>query len=234
MSPSKFNYKESIELAKQNQKVHELNEIVYKATRSNDLASVIYSIELGANLHLLEGRSLLQYNNDENGLLHIATKNSNLKLLKYLLSLEDIKVDARNRQQQTPLHLAVYEGNLETINLLIVAGADIEARDSDEDTPVCWAAYMNHLKVLKFLLEKKGVRIDVQNKSRNSPLHWACYRGHTQIAEYLIERGVDYYLKNDAGQTPLMSAVENGHIDTVLYFIELEKQKAVEELKKGN
>lgn len=41
----------------------------------------------------------------------------------------------------TPLHLAAIGGDIETINVLVEASADIDARGSDGATPILWAAY---------------------------------------------------------------------------------------------
>lgn len=225
-------YLESIERAKQNEKIHKLNQAAYAAAVAHDRLSVKRYIEQGATLHFLDGDDVHPYNDDDNGLLDVAVRTNNVELVKYLLSL-NIKVDVRNRKLQTPFHTAVYNGNLEIMDMLLAAGADIEAREDYQDTPLCWAAYMGHLEALKFLTEK-GTKINIVNKDDYTPLHWACYKGHAEIAQYLVESGADTCFKNNDGDTPLTSAIENGHTQTVLYLIEIEKKKAIEEAyKKG-
>ena len=64
-------------------------------------------------------------------------------------------------------------------------------------------------------------------------MRWACYKGHTAIAQYLIENhSVNIHFKNNDGDTPLTSAIDNGHTETALYLIEIEKKIAVDESKK--
>jgi len=54
----------------------------------------------------------------------------------------------------TPLHNAVWNGNLEMTELLLDAGADIEASTYDGDTPLSLAQNNNQPKVAEFILVK--------------------------------------------------------------------------------
>jgi len=52
----------------------------------------------------------------------------------------------------TPLHHAVWSGSVETVKVLVEAGADLNARDTAFDgTPLGWAEYGKRLEVIKYL-----------------------------------------------------------------------------------
>jgi len=65
----------------------------------------------------------------------------------------------------------------------------------------------------------------------DTPLHWACYKGRTNSVNYLINAGANTDTQNTSGFKPLDCAIENGHKDIVMLFIELEKQKVIKSLK---
>lgn len=52
----------------------------------------------------------------------------------------------------TPLHHAACSGSVETVKVLVEAGADLNARDSAWDgTPLGWAEYGNHTEIAQYL-----------------------------------------------------------------------------------
>ena len=70
-----------------------------------------------------------------NSSLHIAVNNNSIKMVKYLLNKKDKKVNAKNDDGQTALHLACASGKDEIINLLIRNDANINAKDSQGNKP---------------------------------------------------------------------------------------------------
>ena len=70
-----------------------------------------------------------------NSSLHIAVNNNSIKMVKYLLNKKDKKVNAKNDDGQTALHLACAAGKDDIINLLIRNDANINAKDSQGNKP---------------------------------------------------------------------------------------------------
>ena len=69
-----------------------------------------------------------------NSNLHIAVKNNSIKLVKYFLN-KNSNPNELNKDGQTPLHLALKEGNKDIIDLLIKNGADISIKDNEGKKP---------------------------------------------------------------------------------------------------
>ncbi|UJR07046.1 hypothetical protein I4U23_011334 [Adineta vaga] len=57
---------------------------------------------------------------------------------------------------------------------------------------------------------------DTNSKAGSTPLHGACYFGHLNVIKYLIDLDADYYIQNQAGETPFMHAKFN---PTILEYI---------------
>src|SRR5512132_2673107 len=52
----------------------------------------------------------------------------------------EVKLDARNKERETPLHLAIEKGMKELAAMLVKAGAPVTARSSNGETPLHLAA----------------------------------------------------------------------------------------------
>ena len=96
----------------------------------------------------------------------------------------------------TPLHLAVYNGNLSVVKKLIELGADVAATDAEGYTAVYLSAWKNRVDVLQ-------VTFYECNKVRIQFLLYA------NVGQTLI------YQPNKYNWTPLMYAARWGNIDAV-------------------
>jgi ankyrin repeat protein len=81
--------------------------------------------------------------------LHIAASKGNRVIMKYLLS-NQADVDARDHQEMSPLHMAVWENssNLDkyrdAVKLLLENGAKVNTRDQSRKTPAIHISAFNH------------------------------------------------------------------------------------------
>ena len=101
----------------------------------------------------------------------------------------------RPQLKTTPLILAVQNGNLECVKILLKYKAEIEERGDyiDGDYPCC------------------------------TPLFVAAANGDVNIFSFLVESGADVNARSgdvDEQLTPLMIACENGKLNAVLYLID--------------
>ena len=71
---------------------------------------------------------------------------------------------------ETPLHRAAAFGEVETIQMLLDAGAAVDARDMNGDTPLSWASWYGRPNPILRLLLYGGFRIHPQNQSMQANL----------------------------------------------------------------
>ncbi len=135
-----------------------------------------------------------------NTALHKASRISNGSI-EYLLSF-GADVDSRNKEMQTPLHLAL-ERNVEINNVqtLIEFGSDLNARDSKGRTPLHIAASNPDAstKVID-LLVNTGARLDSPDLDGNTPLHFSAKHLTDRHADRLVYFGADVHAKNSRGE----------------------------------
>ena len=88
-------------------------------------------------------------------LLHLATKNGQVSLIKTLLKAR-VDINALNVEGLSPLHLAAIEGNIEVTKLLISEGANIEVTDSKwGSSPLLYACQNGRTKLVQMAASKR-------------------------------------------------------------------------------
>ena len=98
------------------------------------------------------------------------------------------ELNARNSDQETPLHVAASYGSLDMVRVLVASGVRINVRDGLGDTPLhsCVASdeYDTDLAIVKTLVENKA-DIRIQNTDGKTPLAVAEEEGLHPVVEYL-------------------------------------------------
>ncbi len=104
---------------------------------------------------------------------------------------------------RSPLHLAVINGHMALVNVLINAGADVNAIDPLKGwTPLHYAAFYRYPGIFLFLLGRRGDFL-VADRFGNLPMHLAAATGCPEIVKHLLQHGASPDCLNDDWQTPL-------------------------------
>lgn len=121
-----------------------------------------------------------------------------------------VDVNVENDDGDTPLILALDEGDEELVVRLIKAGADTTTENSSGRLVVHAAARNGYCEVVELLIAQDTGLIDRDN-SRITALHGASGNGHLNVAKLLLDKGADPNAGSDkGGQTPLGSASSAG------------------------
>ena len=155
-----------------------------------------------------------------------AAKSGDAVLLNEILMKLDctkrISVLAAFERRNTPLILAVQNGNLDSVKVLLKYGADIEGRGyliylGEDDpirrvyrscTPLFVAAAYGDVEILKFLVEN-GANVNTNNNRDSiSPLMVAIKHQFTDAVSFLIDQGADVNSQDNSGKTALHCAIE--------------------------
>lgn len=118
-----------------------------------------------------------------------------------------------NFRDDTPLHLAVEEGNLETVKHLIEKGAGINAVNRYGYTPLRIAAYKGSTDIAVYLVEKgANVSDNILHKASN-----------LDIVRHFIAKGANINATEENGETFLHIAAIDGKLEIVQYLVEEKK-----------
>ncbi|KAK2130671.1 ankyrin repeat-containing domain protein [Fusarium oxysporum II5] len=149
-------------------------------------------------------------------------------------------LEMRNRNLETPLFIASYNGHTEVVKTLLEHGAETTLHvlnchnisplwaasfnGSSEitittpylggETPLYAAATKNHAEVLKLLLEVPDVSVNQKTTYGFTPLFIASRNGYHDIVELLLSTdSIDKDSESWLGLSPLFAAVANGHLE---------------------
>ena len=136
---------------------------------------------------------------------------------------------------------AAYKGDLATVQKFLKLYPNYKDKSGFWGTTLLWSAARSaHLDVVKYLIESMGCSVNAQNqveisyaliadddtdridnaaldynpdpKLGSTALHAACYIGNLAIVKYLIHKGADYFLRNQAGDTPIHDGEQHQEI----------------------
>lgn len=118
---------------------------------------------------------------------------SSVNIVKYLLSLEKVKNNINNPDKDniSPLWRACYQGDVKIVKLLVEHGADVFQQNDEGTTPFMIACAVQHLSVVKYLVENTKVDLNTPTKTGMTPLFRCCSKGYFDLVEYLISKGAD-------------------------------------------
>jgi ankyrin repeat protein/Ca2+-binding EF-hand superfamily protein len=121
--------------------------------------------------------------------------------------LEDDPLHARDSTESTPLHWACEGGHLETVKLLVEAGASANIGGMWRgSTAVHLASRNGHVDVVKYL-HSIGANMNAQDSwNYATPLILAAEGGHAETCAFLLDRRVDAKVKDKFGTTAAQNA----------------------------
>ena len=132
--------------------------------------------------------------------------------------------------QESPLHLAAKDGDIENVNALLAAGSQAISYDLDQKTPLHRLCEKPEIPLSAFreiceALEKdSGAKIYTMRDRRGRiPFHTLCTLGREDLVEFLASKSEKQLLAADSDQnTPLHLAVTLGEpgVETVRFLLE--------------
>jgi ankyrin repeat protein len=179
---------------------------IVRAAQAGSRAKVEAILDSGENIeacHLPTKRTALA----------VACHCGNTAMVEFLIN-HAAKLNTRDVDLSTPLHLAASRGHIGAVELLLNESAKTEARDSSKCTPLWLAAEGGHTKVVELLLKHKA-RVKARAKYQLTPLHTAARGGHKETVELLLRNNSHIESRDSDFMTALHYACDNGHLPVV-------------------
>ena len=151
------------------------------------------------------------------GALIAAVRSAPRSTVERLLADHRARINDKDPAGSTLLHHAAAFGSLDTMRLLVEAGADVNAANRRRSTPLHWAI-ADEAKV-RFLLGR-GANANAKVVEGRTPLFLATQLGNPYgVMRALLEHGADPNLASAAGQTPLMISATRGDLEAITLLL---------------
>lgn len=125
-----------------------------------------------------------------------------------------LKLDARDDDGQTPLHLgsSYTSSDLDCLRLLVLAGADVNAKDRREECPLHNAVRCKRTALISLLINQPEIEIDSIG-SWGTALQLACRRRNMSAIRTLLDHDalVNLEVPKRLSGTALMAALQPEH-----------------------
>jgi ankyrin repeat protein len=153
-----------------------------------------------------------QRDNAGNTMLHAAVKNRGDQSIIGLILQQRIMINARNKEGDTALHIAVRTNQRETGEVLLARGADIFSVNASGESPL-YLALTHPAGVVQWMFNDQT--ITARDGLGNSILHYAALWQMNNHIPFIIQKGLPVDTTNASGETALFMAVKYNGDSTV-------------------
>ena len=141
-------------------------------------------------------------------------------LAEHLITEHPEHVNAKVRDEMTPMRTAAVGGHVAILSLLLEHGAHVDGRGWSGLTPLHRASSYGKVEAGQCLLDH-GADINALDRNGWTPLRWAVIERQVEFGRMLLERGARIDVPgNEYGATPLHRAVSLGNIQFVRLLLE--------------
>ena len=139
-------------------------------------------LDHGADVHIK--------NADDKTPLHTACKEGFAEIVKEILHRNMCQklLKASDNELNTPMHLAVESGDLETVKVLLKVKAASSSANGDDVVPMHIAAAQGYVEIAEVLLQSDFDCKDRSDKQQQTPLHYAARADQVKMIDFLIKK----------------------------------------------
>ncbi|NWH80756.1 ASB3 protein, partial [Piaya cayana] len=141
-----------------------------------------------------------------------------LRVLVHAASSDDY-INSKTFDGLSALHLSARHGSLESLHVLLEAGADPNQVTTEETTALFLAVENGHTDIIKFLIQHGANVKGPHSWSGWNSLHEASFQGYTEIMKILLEKGACKECKDNFGITPLFVAAQYGKLESLRLLV---------------
>ncbi|XP_074913856.1 uncharacterized protein LOC142044837 [Buteo buteo] len=160
-----------------------------------------------------------QVREEPRGGLHGAAAAGDLARLRRHWWRKRFRINGRDAEKRTPLHLACVYGQSDVVRFLARKKCQLNPRDRFKKSPLMKAVEHQHKDCVAILLEH-GANPNLRDVSGNTALHLAAIIASKPLVELLLEHNADIEAPNVLGYTPLTVAIGKRSAEMVEFLLQ--------------
>jgi len=165
---------------------------------------------------MIQPETVVQRDSAGNTMLHAAVRNrANPNQIARILDARAL-VDARNREGDTALHIAVRMNQKDSSEFLISRGASIFSGNSAGKSPLYIAFTSNGIR--EWIINP--TTINARDGLGNNMLHYAAEWKFNNVIPVIIKNGLSVEEANATGETPIFMAVKTNSTSTIKVLVD--------------
>ena len=171
---------------------------------------------------LIESGRASATDRDDDGItpLHVAAITGRVLVCAYLIE-KGADVNALGGSlPATPLQWASRKGLVETMDLLILHGANPRLVDSRDFSCIHSVTHSSDYSALLYILCQPDIAVDERDNMGLTPLHWAAQQGDVSSVEVLLKFGANPNVVDRNGLTALHWAASSGNVNCISQLLE--------------
>ncbi|XP_046545519.1 putative ankyrin repeat protein RF_0381 [Haliotis rubra] len=192
-------------------------------TREYDRTPAMIAVNEGHReiLELLvkKGSDLSQLDDDQNNILHLASKEGHLEIVKYIHSLNIIDIESRGVHGKTPIMLAALFGQTGVFVFLVEMGAHLSLLDDSAENILHLSCRGGDEKIVKYIIKLNVVDINSKQLGGKTAVSLAAASGNRAAFDNLVEMRADLLAVDVLGNSVLHLACQGGNMDIVKYAV---------------
>lgn len=167
---------------------------------------------------------------DRSSPLILASSKGAESVVQALLSA-GAKIDYKNQNGATALHMAALYGHPKIISLLGRHGADVNVQTDSGHTALMYCLEKRFApkvegEIMRELCSRKA-NVNLKDNRKNTVLHYAVLNKREEALRELLAAEADVNLQNDNGDTPLHFAAKAGLIEFIKLLLRFEANKDI-------
>lgn len=178
---------------------------LWMAVFKNDILSVKTLVEHGADVNGLTKKGMPP--------IMVGSMMNALESVKILLENgADINWKSSATSNQQPIRFASKKGSIAFIQMLLLAGADLESTADDGGTPLLASVYSNNYSLAKFYFEQ-GANVQVLARDGECIIHEAIKTKNPKMVELALKFNCPLNYKDRKGKSTMEIANATGNKD---------------------
>jgi ankyrin repeat protein len=158
-------------------------------------------------LHSLN-EGIIKTNTSEETPIYVSIKQKR-KIIEQLLIQKQIHFEMKNKNE---IHWVYKNDHIQIKERFTQKNQlDLKLKQQNDQFLFFWACKNNNLKIVKFLLNEKLIKIEKKNEFGDNGLIIAIMEGHRNIVELLIQNGANVNATNSTNKSCLKLALELNH-----------------------